>query len=115
MSRVKGKGWFVNEHGIIYVQGNDANGKFTRKSTGKKATELNIAWIKKNAIQVLLKLNDKKDEVKKINNNPFVSDFCKESLELTSIKRSKKAQEDYLSKVKNYTDTIKRNHICAIL
>ena len=43
---------------IIYVLGT-VDGKFYRKSTGKEANKLNIAWIKKNARDVLLKLIDK--------------------------------------------------------
>ena len=64
MQRLKGKGWFVNECDVIYVQGT-INGKFVRKTTNKKATKLNLAWIEKNARSVLLKLTDKKDEAKK--------------------------------------------------
>jgi integrase len=108
MSRVKGKGWFVNEHDVIYVQGN-INGKFTRKTTGKKATALNLAWIKKNANQVLLQLNVKQEEAKKVENQPFMSDFCNEVLELTANKRSKKAQDDYKSKIKNYIEPYFKN------
>lgn len=68
---MRSKGWDIpkvrnkttgelEEGNVIYVLGT-VDGKFYRKSTGKEATKLNIAWIKKNARDVLLKLIDKQD------------------------------------------------------
>lgn len=69
---MKAKGWDIpkirdrktgklKEGNIIYVLGT-VDGKFYRKSTGKEANKINIAWIKKNHRDVLLKLIDKKEE-----------------------------------------------------
>ena len=52
---LKGKGWFVNEYNIIYVQGS-INKKFKRKSTRLQATAKNIAYVKKNNRELLIEL-----------------------------------------------------------
>ncbi|QDF29010.1 tyrosine-type recombinase/integrase [Halarcobacter anaerophilus] len=68
---MRGKGWDIpkkrnkttgelEDGNVIYVLGT-VDGKFYRKSTGKEATKLNIAWIKKNAREVLLKLINKQN------------------------------------------------------
>lgn len=89
--RQKGKGWFVNEYEVIYVQGT-VDGKFYRKTTGKQATPANIKWIIKNARDVLLKLIDNNAPKKKYGFNEFVLDV----LELTKHKRSERTQKEYL-------------------
>jgi len=63
-SRIKGKGWFVNDHGVIYVQGS-VNKKFERKSTGMAHTPKNEAYIKKNHREVLLQILNKDKAVVK--------------------------------------------------
>ena len=57
-NRIKGKGWFVNDHGVIYVQGS-VNKKFERKSTGMAHTPRNEAYIRKNHREVLLQILNK--------------------------------------------------------
>lgn len=107
-TRQKGKGWFVNEHGIIYVQGS-VDGKFKRKTTGLKNTAGNIAYIKKNYCDVLLQ---------KINEDKVVIDtdfeaFGRSAIEAGAKKvdrngnesrkgRGEMAQRDALSKFENY-------------
>jgi len=60
----------------IYVFGT-INGKHYRLSTGKEASKLNLAWIKQNHEEVLLKLIDKQQKPKSLN---FV-DYGKSVLE----------------------------------
>jgi integrase len=107
-TRQKGKGWFVNEHGIIYVQGS-VDKKFKRKSTGLKSTAGNIAYIKKNYRDVLLQ---KIDEDKVVIDTDFAS-FGLAVIESGAKKvdkhgkhsrrgRGELAQRDALSKFENY-------------
>lgn len=54
------KSGFTIRNEIIYVQGS-IEGKFKRYSTGKKATRLNLAWIKKNATSELKRIFQEKN------------------------------------------------------
>lgn len=58
-TRLKGKGWFVNECDVVYVQGSVEGHGFKRKSTGMEANPKNIAYIKKNHRDVLLHILNK--------------------------------------------------------
>lgn len=95
--RQKGKGWFVNEYNIIYVQGT-VDSKFHRKTTNKEANKINLKWIEKNARDVLLKLIDTKQDTKK----SFFSDFAYEVLEVTKHRRNEASQKDYKQKLEKY-------------
>lgn len=99
MSRIKGDGWFVNERNIIYVQGT-VNGKFTRKTTKKKATKRNLAWIEKNAKIVLSKLNV--NEATPILIMPSLRDWSYEVLNLTSDTRTDVTTKEYIQKLEKY-------------
>ncbi|WP_418179786.1 tyrosine-type recombinase/integrase [Aliarcobacter lanthieri] len=75
---------------IIYVLGT-VDGKFYRKSTGKEATNLNIAWIKKNARDVLLKLIDKQNtKLEKVT----LEDYGLRVIQATSRSRSVNTQKE---------------------
>jgi len=97
-SRHKGKGWFVNEHGIIYVQGS-INGKFVRKSTGLRYTPKNEAYVNRYARDLLIELTQPK-----IKSNDFAS-FARMVIEQGKKKKGKKggrgelAQRDAISKL----------------
>ena len=96
--RVKGKGWFVNNNGIIYVQGTVEGMPFRRKSTGMRDTPRNIAYIKKNHREVLLKLMHK-------DKNSVAEDFVsvgRSVVEAGAKNRSELNQRDALSKFHTY-------------
>lgn len=100
------EGYFI-ENNIIYVQGS-IDGKFKRYSTRKEATKINIAWIKKNAYDVLLKLyNEKTDKQTRVTND-FVQ-FAKLSFELNSPDRKESTTEEYESIFKKYIEKDFRN------
>lgn len=106
-SRQKGKGWFVNDYDVIYVQGT-VDGKFYRKSTDKKANTANIKWIAKNARDVLLKLIEHKDKNAPVTINNFALDV----LELTKHKRSERTQKEYINQyAKNVAPFFKNYNI----
>ncbi len=88
-------GYYISKNKIIYVQGT-VDGKFIRKSTGKKATKDNLNYIKKFYYEVLLKLTVKK--VKKVS----LKTYGIKILENTSIRRGKNQQKDILSKFHNH-------------
>lgn len=97
---LKGKGWFVNECGVIYLRGT-VDGKSIRKSTGKKATKLNIEWIKKHAQNELNKLARAEEEDRKfVRTN--IEDFGMQVIELTSHKRDEAGNKDYRQKLRDY-------------
>lgn len=83
---------------IIYVLGT-VDGKFYRKSTGKEANKINIAWIKKNARDVLLKLIDKEKEKKE---RQTLEDFGLRVLESTSRSRALNTQKEKIGYLKNH-------------
>ena len=106
-SRKKGKGWFVNEYDVIYVQGT-VDGKFYRRSTDKKANSANLKWIEKNARDVLLKLIEHKDKNATVTMNNFALDV----LELTKHKRSERTQKEYINQyAKNVAPFFKNYNI----
>ncbi|DAB40304.1 MAG TPA: hypothetical protein CFH81_08905 [Sulfurovum sp. UBA12169] len=124
-TRQKGKGWFVNECGVIYVQGS-INGKFVRKSTGMKSTSGNITYIKKNYRDVLLNIINEN----KVTTGTSFEEFGRKVIEDGAKKvvngreskrgRGELAQRDALSKFDNYLlpffreyalDEIKAMHI----
>ncbi|OCL90567.1 tyrosine-type recombinase/integrase [Aliarcobacter thereius] len=79
------------EGNIIYVLGT-VDGVFYRKSTGKEATAINIAWIKKNARDVLLKIIDKQNTEKESKNS--LEDYGYRVIESTSRLRSLNTQKE---------------------
>lgn len=100
MKERKSKYFIRND--IIYVEGY-INKKRYRLSTGKEATKLNIAWIKRNCNDVLLKLYNEKqsnNEIK-INSENF-DEFATESLKRNGAKRKDSTNEDYLSVYNRY-------------
>lgn len=93
------KGYFISKN-IIYVQGS-VDDKFRRYSTKKEATKINIAWIKRNAYDVLLKLYNEKTNKQNHVTNDFV-EFAKLSFELNSPDRKESTTEEYTSVFKKY-------------
>lgn len=106
---MRGKGWDIpkrknrktgelEEGNIIYVLGT-VDGVFHRRTTKKKATKTNIAWIKKNHRDVLLKLID--EEKPKIKTD-FES-FGLMVLKTTQAgKRCEKTQREKVGVFKNH-------------
>lgn len=91
---LSGKGWWVNDYGVVYVRGT-VDGKSYKKSTKEKATKIYINYIKKNHRDVLLQLIDK-NKPKKMSTK-FI-DFGKDIIDLTSKDRNLNSQ-----KAINYT------------
>lgn len=104
--RQKGKGWFVNEYNIIYVQGT-VEGKFFRKSTNKEANKINLKWIEKNARDVLLKLISNKAPKK---TSSFFKEFAYQVLEVTKDKRNDATNKDYKQKLEKYIIPFFKNY-----
>ncbi len=96
----KGKGWFVNECDILYLRGT-VDGVSIRQSTGKKATKLNIAWIKKNAPMLLIKASQQKQNAR-LNFNISIEELGNKAIELTSHKRDEAGNADYRQKLRDY-------------
>ena len=94
----KNKSGFTIRDGIIYVQGS-INGEFKRYSTGKKATKLNLAWIKKNATIELRRIFQAKNKKAELSTN-FV-DYALLSLELRKSKLKENTYKEYLSQFEN--------------
>ncbi len=90
-TEIKGKNWYVNEYGYIYVQGS-VNSKYYRRSTGLTNSPKNIAYIKKNAHQVLLNLIVKKRKVENFES------FGRKIIELGAANRSNGCQRDAISR-----------------
>jgi len=84
-------GLFVRNN-TIYVQGS-INGKFYRKSTKKPATKANLAWVKRNAHDVLLKLVGKPSDP---NKEILFEDFAKISLEASAANRKESTNKKYI-------------------
>lgn len=93
---MRGNGGYSIRNNKLYVYG-VVDGKRHRVSTGKEATSINIAWIKKNHWSVLLKLIDKKEQQTK--HSLDLEKFCLEVVELSSHKRDSQTQKDYISKI----------------
>jgi|GEM_PF-635385 len=107
---MRSKGWDIpkiknkttgklEQGNIIYVLGT-VDGKFYRKPTGKEANKLNIAWISKNARDVLLKLIDKQESKKEF--KPTLESYGLKVIEATSRFRSINNQKDKLAYFKNH-------------
>ncbi len=100
----RGKGWFVNNYDVIYVQGT-VDGEFYRKSTRKKNTANNLKWINKNHRDVLLKIIAKEKEAEgntKTKDSNYFIDFGLEVIELSSYERNEQGQKDLLGKLNNH-------------
>jgi len=94
-------GYFIKNN-VIYVQGS-IDCKFRRYSTKKEATKMNIAWIEKNAYDVLLKLyNEKTSKQTQVTNN-FV-EFAKLSFELNASNRKQSTTKEYIRTFKKYIE-----------
>lgn len=97
-TRLKGKGWFVAENNVIYLQGTVEGHGFKRKSWGREATKPNLAYIKKNYRDVLLQLLDKDAEHIR---SDFES-FGRKVVEDGAKARSEHNQRDLLSKFERF-------------
>lgn len=99
-------GYFISNN-TIYVQGS-IDGNYKRYSTRKEATKINIAWIKRNAYDVLLKLyNEKTDKQTQVTND-FV-EFAKLSFDLNSSERKESTTEEYEGVFKKYIENDFKN------
>ncbi len=98
-TRIKGKGWFVNDYGVIYVQGS-VEKKFYRKSTGMEHTPRNETYIKKNHREVLLQLVNKNKHEVSSDFATFGRSVVEEGVKQDGIKggRGVQDQRDALSK-----------------
>ena len=96
-ARIKGKGWFVNECGFLYVQGT-VDGKFYRKSTRMEHTPRNEAYIRKNSRDVLLNIVNKDKAVVSSN----FEAFGRSVVESGAKNRSEHNQKDVLSKFERF-------------
>ncbi|WP_458701340.1 tyrosine-type recombinase/integrase [Sulfurospirillum sp. 1307] len=96
MQNKKTTGYFIRNN-YIHVHGT-IDGKRYRRSTKKKATKLNLRWIKQNHREVLLEIIDNEKNENKIYFN--LEEFSYKVLNLTSKKRDKNTQKDYISKFK---------------
>lgn len=94
-------GYFISNN-TIYVQGS-IDGKYVRYSTKKEATKLNIAWIKKNAYDVLLKLHNEKIGKQTQITNDFV-EFAELSFDLNAPDRKESTTEEYKGVFKKYIE-----------
>jgi integrase len=99
MEMIKNNGGYSVRNNIIYVYGTIDN-KRVRKSTKLEATKQNIKYIERNYRDVLLKLNDEKNDKLKLSYN--LGKFAKEVIDLTAHKRDKQSQNDYLYKIDNH-------------
>lgn len=92
MSKYNKAGYYVRNN-TIYVQGS-INGKFYRKSTMKPASRANIAWIKRNAQDVLSQLVGKPCNT---NREILFEDFAQISLESGAAERKHSTNHKYFS------------------
>ncbi|RXK11689.1 hypothetical protein CP965_13035 [Halarcobacter mediterraneus] len=96
--RIKGDGVFKIRKNVIYVHGS-INGKFHRKSTGKKLTPATKQWMKKaNPLDVLSKLLD--TDRNEVTTNNFEK-FGYMILEVTSSRRQQASQNELEGLFKN--------------
>ncbi|XOB63029.1 tyrosine-type recombinase/integrase [Campylobacterota bacterium DY0563] len=96
--RIKGDGVFKIRKNVIYVHGS-VNGKFYRKSTGKKLTPATKQWMKKaNPLDVLSKLLD--TDRNEVTTNNFEK-FGYMILEVTSSRRQQASQNELEGLFKN--------------
>ncbi|AXX86497.1 site-specific tyrosine recombinase, phage integrase family (INT_ICEBs1_C_like domain) [Malaciobacter marinus] len=97
-NRIKGDGVFKIRKNVIYVHGS-VNGKFHRKSTGKKLTPATKQWMKKaNPLDVLSKLLD--TDRNEVTTNNFEK-FGYMILEVTSSRRQQASQNELEGLFKN--------------
>jgi integrase len=89
----KNKKGYMIKGDKIYVQGS-IDGVFKRYSTKKLATKMNIAWIKKNHKQELIKIHEQKSKPKQTTN--FIQ-YALENLELNKNRRKSSTQKEYKS------------------
>ena len=87
----RGKVTVSVRNGIIYVQGY-IDGIRYRKSTKRKATKANLAWVQKHASDVLLKLIDKQCPEDR---DYTVEEFGFKSLEMNALHRKSNTNRDY--------------------
>ncbi len=97
MKKYNKTGVFVR-HNTIYVQGS-LNGVYYRKSTKKPATRANLAWAKRNAHDVLLKLVGQPGEP---NKEILFEDYAQEFFEMTSINRKESTNRKYIGDFKRH-------------
>lgn len=92
--KTRGDGSFFIRGETLWVQG-AIEGKFYRKSTGKKATKINISWSnKQRPIEVLSKILEKDVERK---SDYSIQELGYLAIEDTTGKRSEEVQKDYVS------------------
>lgn len=107
--RNSGKGWTIPKiknkttgkleaGNTIYVLGT-VDGKFYRKSTGKEATKINIAWIEKNARDVLLKIIDKETSKK---TKVSLEEYGIKVIEATGRSRALNTQKEKIGYLRNH-------------
>lgn len=92
-------GSYYVSNDVIYVQAM-VNKKRIKRSTGKKATSINLKWIKRNYRDVLQNFIVK--EKKPSNHNISLKEFGYQVLELGSHKRDEIVQRDYIAAFKNH-------------
>ena len=92
---MKNSGGFKVRNNVIYVFGT-INKKRYRFSTGKSATSENLRWIARNYWSVLLQMIDEKTQTQ----DTSLEGFLLKTIELSSHKRGKSVQDDYISKAK---------------
>jgi len=100
-------GSYYVSNGIIYVQAT-IDKKRIKRSTGKKATSINLRWIKKNYRDVLQNFVVK--EKKPSNSKISLKEFGFQVLELGSHKRDETVQRDYIAAFKNHILTYFKNY-----
>ncbi len=93
-------GYYINNYNKIYVQGT-VDGIYYRKSTKKEATKTNLAYIKKYHYEVLLKLIDKTEDKKTIEQNNFKI-FGLLVIENTALTRNLNSQKGVISRFNNH-------------
>ena len=92
--KTRGDGSFFVRGETLWVQGS-IEGKFYRKSTGKKATKMNKAWsLKQRPLEVLSKIVNKDVKQK---SEYTITELGYLAIEDTAGKRSKEVQNDYTS------------------
>jgi hypothetical protein len=92
--KTRGDGSFFVRGETLWVQGS-IESKFYRKSTGKKATKMNIAWSsKQRPLEVLSKIVNKDVKQK---SEYTIKELGYIAIADTAGKRSKEVQDDYTS------------------
>ena len=90
----RGVGSFYVKNDVIWVSGS-IDGKFYRKSTGKRATKLNVGWCKNQVpVQILSKILEKECETRNIEYT--IESIGYQSLELKKSTLCEEVYKDYL-------------------